>query len=175
MFGKREKRFAGTHFRRRAFTLVEIVVVIALIALVSGIAVWRFDLLVPAIKTPSPEKTVIRACALAAHCANTQKKRYFLKTDAENSCIRLETADGKTIETFVLPDSEKGIRIRFRPDSRESVRTFLPPREEIIEALEFHPAGCSTPAFIEIVKSGKTIKRFRLDPFSGGPTEETLP
>lgn len=175
MHGLRQQCRAEKHFRIRqkpAFTLIEIVIVIALIALVSGVAVWRFDALIPAMKTPSPEKTLMRACTQAAHYAWTQKRRCFLRMDAETRNLKIEDAHGNTISAFPFAENASETELCFRLDTRESTRIFSPSELEIIDAIEFHPAGCTTPAVIEILRSRKAVRCFRMDPFSGGLTEE---
>lgn len=158
--------------QKRAFTLIEIVVVIALIALVSGVVVWRFDLLIPAMKQPSPEQALKRACTHAAHYAATQKRRCFVRVDAQNHALHVETVAGEPIETFSFAPGSRTVELCFRLDTRESTRIFSPSQLAIIDVLEFHPAGCATPALIEILNDRKAEKCFRMDPFSGGLTEE---
>lgn len=158
--------------RKRAFTLIEIIVVIALIALVAGVAVLRFDLLIPSQENLSPEKIVFRACATASHRAWTQKSRFFLRLHEDRSSIALEDSRGNILETFSLPAKEKNKReLRFRLDPRDGTRLFAAGNLAEISEIEFHPSGCATPSIIEITKDRKTEKIFQMDPFSGGLTE----
>lgn len=158
--------------RKRAFTLIEIIVVIALIALIAGIAVLRFDILVPALGKPNPEKIILRACSLAAHNAWTKKERFFLRLNDEHTAIRLEDVRGNTLEEFSLSPSENEVReFRFRLDPRDGTRLFAAGSLEEISEIEFHPSGCATPAIIEIIKNRQTEKILQTDPFSGGITE----
>lgn len=158
--------------RKRAFTLIEIIVVIALIALIAGVAVLRFDLLVPALEQPAPEKIIFRACATAAHASRTQKERFFIRLDETRTTLFLEDAHGTRQETFSLFSSEnEDFRFCFRLDPRDGTRLFSFGGLDEISEIEFHPSGCATPAIIEILKNRKTEKTFQMDPFSGGLTE----
>ncbi len=158
---------------RRAFTLIEIVVVIALIAIVSGAVALRMDNLVPGLRRVSAEQAVERACTLASHLAWTEKKRFFVATTNDNSAIVVENSHGESIETFPLPSDTKQ-KVRFRVDPRDSTTFFVPAQLEEIAEIEFHPSGCATPAVIEILTNGKTTKIMQMDPFSGGLTERSL-
>ncbi len=158
---------------RNAFTLVEVIVVIAILAIVSGAVVMRLDGLVPALEKVSAEHTIERALTKAAHLSWTEKKKFFVKTNSKTGEIFIENSHGKTIETFPLAENSVQ-RIRFRLDPRDSSKFFVPAQLEEISEVEFHPAGCTTPAIIEILTNGKTTKIFQIDPFSGGLTERSV-
>ena len=160
--------------RKRAFTLIEIIVVIALIALIAGVAVLRFDLFIPALEKPAPEKLVFRACTLAAHKAWTQKSRFFLRLNETRNVLTIADVRGTIIESFRLPTEGNDAReLCFRLDPRDGTRLFAVDSMKEIYEIEFHPSGCSTPAVIEIIKDRRTEKIFQTDPFSGGLTERS--
>ena len=160
---------------RRAFTLLEIVIVIAMIALASGIAISNMGELVPALEKISPEKSVERACSLAVHSAWTRKKKFFVRLVPEEKKIFVEDVSGNVIEEFSLSQTRERERtVKFFADYRDGTRIFSPSQLEEIFRLEFNPAGCATPALVAIEKDGRAEKIFQLDPFSGGLEERRL-
>lgn len=170
---KRAEKCASPPARRRAFTLLEIVITIALIAIVAGITLTNMGNLVPAFEKRSAEKSVERACLFATHIAGTQKKKCYVRNVPEEQKIIVENARGEVLQSFEIAAGTQ--KARFFADARDGTIFFAPAQFLEISRIEFHPAGCATPAFVEIRQDGREPKIFQLDPFSGGLEARTSP
>ncbi len=157
--------------RTRAFTMTELLVVIALLGLVSAFVAVRFDVLVPALAEPSAEASARRAFALASHRARTLRRAFFVRLDADGSALSVEDADGNADAVFPLRRDGNAPALRLLADPRDGATLFVPARLREIDAAEFHPSGCATPTLVEILKNRKTEKILQADPFSGALTE----
>ncbi|MGN0835207.1 MAG: Tfp pilus assembly protein FimT/FimU [Candidatus Spyradosoma sp.] len=157
--------------RARAFTMMELLVVIALLGLVSAFVAVRFDALVPALESPSAETSARRAFALASHRARTLRRAFFVRLAADGGSLSVEDADGNAAEVFPLRRDGNAPALRLRADPRDGSTLFAPAGLREIDAAEFHPSGCATPTLVEILKNRKTEKLLQADPFSGALTE----
>lgn len=157
--------------RARAFSMMELLIVVALLGLVSAFVAVRFDALVPALAEPSAEAAARQAFALASHRARTLRRTFFVRLDADGAALAVEDADGNAEAFFPLRRDGNTPALRLCADPRDGTTLFVPAQLREIEATEFHPSGCATPTLVEILKNRKTEKILQSDPFSGALTE----
>ena len=152
-----------------AFTLVEVVVVIALMAVMIGVFVANLDSLTGGeLRRPLPD-ILQKAVRDARYEAASTKEPVTLSFDAERGVFVVRAQDGT-----IAKERESG----FGPKSRELEITFyrlLPARgtggigsreeRDVITAVAFHPDRSSTPFVVELEIDGQRSEH-RFDPFS---------
>ncbi|MFU8848113.1 MAG: Tfp pilus assembly protein FimT/FimU [Opitutales bacterium] len=158
-------RFAST---RGGFTLIEILLVIALIALASTVVILNFNAFTDRGESTSPEEVLTAAIRKARFIAAADRVTAKLRYDQESGTLQIEPGG----ESFTInPD--------FGPDGRGEIRFFLiPPAEGLgrfpdptrttlrTPVVAFAPDGSSNPFLAEIDSGSGTPTRLRYDPFS---------
>lgn len=143
---------------RRAFTLFELLAVLALIGIVAGLVVVDFVGLA-GLHSPPSDYESLRQAVEAAQVASSSQRVSLRYVEAGAALV----LSGKTSiasfplsrrVTFWLPEDENG---------GKSLR---------LEALTFAPEGDATPARILLEGSGGRSVAFRLEPFSTAIAEE---
>ena len=129
-------------FARSAFTLMEVLVVLALMGLVAGIALIDFDSMLEGASKRSPLETLTAA------------------VDAGRA--RALNAGGAP-EIFAF---EKPAQVTFALPADEAEGA-----ERALDAITFHPAGVAMPAVIDLSVGGER-SRYRLEPFSAALAKE---
>jgi len=180
---------------RRAFTLVEVVVVIAIIVVVSAVLAGGIDVLLPSNQRDSPYEVLRKAVDTAWYGAATEHRRLTLRFDAEAGALILspagngsekrtggttgDSADATGADapnTATAGAAPTGAVFAFGKDDEASVRFLRAPDDggtlqrtvdTPFARLEFSPWGGSTPAIIELTVGSETFL-YRLDPFGGG-------
>lgn len=148
---------------RRAFTLMEVLVVIALLGLVTAVVVADFGAPGSAGKESAYE-VVSRALDSGRGLATDAGGPVTLTYDAESRRLRLLSGAGLT--DYVLP-------------AGSSVRFTLPAaygegRDRPLAGVVFHPSGCATPARITLTVAGAET-HYRLEAFSVALMPEAMP
>lgn len=153
---------------RAAFTLIEILVALALIALASGLLVGNLGTLLKELG-PEPLPTQLHlAIREARYQAALRKESVLLRFDAETATFLITTSQGTQIEArpTKLDPEEETLEVTFRQ--------YLPgrglnadARQETIEIdhVRFNPDRSSTP-FLAEVREGMEESTHRYDPFS---------
>ncbi|MDR1498198.1 MAG: type II secretion system GspH family protein [Puniceicoccales bacterium] len=161
---------------RRAFTLVEILLVIALIGISGAIIVANVDGMLASSRKSSPYEVLRKAVDTAWYEAATGHVKTTLSFDPETRTIRVRPLTG-TIAS-ANPAQENNIRTFPFEDTRVTDLRFIPPPDEgggslqttlatePLTRLLFSPYGGVTPAIVEMDMEGQTY-RYRIDTFGG--------
>jgi len=147
---------------RRAFTLTEVLLVIALIGAVGGVLLVGAGDFYETAARPSVREVSDRAVGRARVLAIERAAKIRLRFDAEAHVLRLR---GTGIDEEEPVPS--GWTVRFYLPADESLT-----RDKTLECLEFHPDGGVSPAAIEWV-SERATTRYRVEPFSGSVAPDT--
>ena len=163
----------GTGSRSRGFTLIEIVLVLALIALGSGLIIANFIAFTDRGDSEFLVDVLHRAIREARFVAAADRTTTALFYNAENGSLILEP-DG-TI--FSLGEG-------FQKNAREGVRFFMMPSSEGLslprggispietERVFFSPDRSGTPFFVELNEGRGSPLKITYDPFSGAVLSE---
>lgn len=158
------------HLGTRAFTVVEILLVLALFGIVAGLFVYNFDSFKETFfENRTPESLLATAIKKARFYASNRHETCVLLFESENNCLKIQTLMGPVIETFSLPNKDKysakpGI-VFFDAQEKDSMEFAWIPNHECKHLL-FDPNGLSSHVFVKIQDNGET-RSYRLDAFSG--------
>jgi len=182
---------------RSGLTLFEILVVLALMAVVAGLVTLNFDRLIAAAEAPPIERVLARSIQEARIRAANGGHPVYLSFDAERGAFTLversQPAESALSDAEQLGPSDpaamssetvlerfpceaaRGLGVEFYP--RLSSPNFNARAEDFardpVPSLVFHPSGVSTPARVVIRQSGTEALTFELDPMSSGPLPRT--
>jgi prepilin-type N-terminal cleavage/methylation domain-containing protein len=159
-----------------AFTLIEILVALALIALASGLLVGNLGTLLKELgPEPLPDQ-LQSAIQEARYQAAVRKESVLLRFDPDTATFILTSSQGNTIQTLPthLDPEEETLLITFRqylPERGLNARSR--PETVEIDAVRFNPDRSSTP-FLAEVREGPNESTHRFDPFSDLELAERL-
>ena len=145
---------------RRAFTLIEVLIVIALIGAVTAAVVTDFASLVDSASKPTAYERVrdaVEAGRIAARSAGEPVRVVWVPDSGA-----LRVIGPVKNEDFVVPGAE-AVTFAFPDDDDGSERP--------LEALVFHPSGAAMPAVLDIAVVGSHA-RYRLEIFSAALSPE---
>lgn len=156
--------------RRSAFTLLEVLGVLALFGLLAGLVVTNSDALLPALRHDSPETALRKAFAAARRHALAAKAKTSLRFDGAGVVVR--ATDGTPLENFTCGAPGKTV-LRLAPaDGEPAALRDAPPAAGL--TIPFSPAGHHAAVRIE-VRDGDRARRFVTDAFSGVLSPEAAP
>jgi Tfp pilus assembly protein FimT len=154
---------------RHAFTLAEILGVLALIGLIGGLVAANFDELPSALRNPSPEDSARRAFSAA--------RRHALDTHAPVTLrlspgkITLTDADGEPTGTFPAPAEGSGKTLDLIADDGSRPQDATP-----LAYIHFTAEGSVSPVRVRLTSKAAARPRvWRADPLSAVLTEEREP
>lgn len=176
----------------RAFSLIEMMLVLALIAIISTIIVSTADGLLAGDRKDSPYEVLRKAVDAAWYAAATRHRQMSLDYDAEARALVLRpgtstlgpassqitwdvTADEDDGEVQASDDGtrvfafndERVATVRFMSTPNDDGGSLQTTRVLSFSRIVFSPWGGSTPAVVEMDIKGETY-RYRLDVFGGG-------
>jgi len=156
---------------RRAFTLIEIVLVLALVALAGSVVIANFSAFADRGEEHTTEETLGAAIRKARFLAASHRTISELRFDKESGQLHI---DGEGIEPLAFPLGED-----FAKDGRGELRFYLVPAAEGSEplpdpmrsdletsAVRFAPDRSASPFLAEIDRGFGSAERLRFDPFS---------
>jgi prepilin-type N-terminal cleavage/methylation domain-containing protein len=166
--------------RRPGFTLVEIVIVIGLLSLVTGLVVANVETLLPAFQSTPLEVKFRQAAREARIAAATSNRPTYLRFDAaaeefrviEKSAASEPEGGEPAADLAASPYFTPEVTVDFFPIAAEQQGTTGSlgyGADEPVPELTFHPSGASTPARIVIRWRTGEESVLTLDPFSSGP------
>jgi prepilin-type N-terminal cleavage/methylation domain-containing protein len=153
---------------RSGFTLIEILLVIALIALASSVVIVNFIAFADRGDSTSPQEVLTQAIRRARFVAAADRMTTKLRYDDESGTLQIEPLG----ESFP-------INANFGPQGRGEIRFFvIPPAQGLgrfpdpeqttlqVPTVAFAPDRSSSPFVVEIDSGSGTPVRLRYDPFS---------
>lgn len=153
---------------RRGFTLIELIIVIALIALIGGLVAINAEALLRGLGDEPVERIFQKAVREARFQAAYLKEATELRYDEERAAFDIHTATGRGLASFPsgLEPDDPSVEILFEqilPEEGLTRNSVLDTIE--VEAVTFRPDRSSTP-FQVIFDFGPTTFTQRFDPFS---------
>lgn len=178
-----------TRDQTQGFSLFEVLVVIAVIALITGIITVNFNRLIPALEHKPLERVLIESLQDARILAATSGNTVLLSFDPDSQSFLISERSRPTASTgedafAETPPAPEPIRQGF--SGRQQTQVLFYPRlaqsnRMSARALEFsrdpapylvfHPSGVSTPARVVIQRPGSEDQEVILDAFSSGPPD----
>ncbi|QYY34368.1 prepilin-type N-terminal cleavage/methylation domain-containing protein [Ruficoccus sp. ZRK36] len=167
-------RHAQSCSRIRGFTLVEIVIVIGLLCMVTGLVVSNLENLLPAFQSTPLEVQFRKAVREARIKAATSNHPVYLRFDdvaEEFQVVDRAPASEEDMDAPVITNPE--VTVEFFPVPAEAEgglgRTSDVDWDEPLPQLQFHPSGVSQPAQVRFRWRTGEESVLSLDPFSSGP------
>lgn len=170
--------------KKGAFTLLELLVVIAIIAIIASLSVSDFSFAYSGSKRP-PQAVLANTLKLARISAMELGEEVSLYFDSQSSDLVLrKTFSGETVfrkNLFSLTDEDKKkleedldakplpeIAVLFRPNYPNLYNFSRSDADgvEFLNSLRFSPNSSSTPAVVELRINGVRRAFFKLDPLS---------
>ena len=161
---------------RTGFTLLEVVVALALIGLVASLVVVNFDSAFKNMGVRPPEDVFRIAVRQARYEAAYRMQKTYLAFDPEKNEFTVVDANGEICGTFPLNrDPTKGrfevTFTGFLPEDNIGAKDKNELSDYTMERLVFDPSGCGVPAKVTI-KGPDESAELTLDPFSWGEPPE---
>ncbi|MGC9449886.1 MAG: prepilin-type N-terminal cleavage/methylation domain-containing protein [Oceanipulchritudo sp.] len=160
---------------RRGFTLIELIIVIALIALIGGLVAVNAQAILRGLGEEPVDRILRKAVREARYQAASLKSPVQLAYDRESASLVLFSDTGQTLESFrtVPEDSEDPPDIEFEQILPvRGLDSFDRHETTPIDAVVFRPDRSSTP-FQVLIDSGNTFYTQRYDPFSAIVIEDS--
>ena len=165
--------------RTSGFSLIEILLVFALVAIGLAVTVVNFDVFETSGRSEPPEKIALGAIREARMAAIVAQEWTYLTWDAEKRSFDISTLAGGTIQSFPV---ERGVDAA--ADNLEVIFETIPSafngrtpfnfrqnNTSTLERVAFSPQRVSNP-FILKVNDGDIAFEQRIDPFSSMPIAE---
>jgi prepilin-type N-terminal cleavage/methylation domain-containing protein len=152
---------------RRGFTLIELIIVIALIALVGGLVVVNAQAILRGLGEEPAERVFQKAVREARYQAASLKESVFLKFDGDEAAISVVSENGAVLATFRLADDSGRQQPSIEFEQVLPGMGLDPGRGDTtpVDALVFRPDRSSTP-FAVTFDLGPAVFTQRYDPFS---------
>ena len=152
------------------FTLLEVLLAIAVIALVSGLAVFNADAVFSGFDDKPLPGILKKAVREARLLAAASKETVFLSFNAESSRFSIVSHNGGILESFPTgydPEDES-VEIRMYqilPGTGFTFSRGIATETRLVQRVGFHPDRSSTPFEVHLFYE-ETESRHRYDPFS---------
>lgn len=166
--GHRGRRGHSGHSGRSGFTLIEILLVIALITIASSVVIINFTAFANRGDTQSPEEVLSAAIRKARFIAAADRVVTELRYDDETGTLVIEPfGESFTINSDFGPDGRGRIEFYLIPPA-EGLRPFPDPQRTTLKTptVSFAPDRSSSPFIAEIDTGQDSPVRLRYDPFS---------
>ena len=158
---------------RRGFTLIELIIVIALIALVGGLMVVNAEAILGGLGDEPVERTLQKAIREARFQAASLKAPAILRYDEETALLEISTDTGQDLVSFSTGSTEDAPEITFEQilpgqGLSGSSRDEVAPVDQVV----FRSDRSSTP-FQAKINEGTASFTLRYDPFSAIVTNDS--
>lgn len=173
------RRINGSILKRTtaAFSLIEIVLVLALVALATSVVLFNFDAFIGRGKTPTARESLNESIRYARIEAAKTQAITEIHFDKESGSLIVST-QSQTLKSFDLGESFKAsgfasIRFDLIPPA-EGFAPFEPPADQKnpLERVQFSPDRSSTPFLATIDDGINPPISIAFDPFSHFPRQE---
>ncbi len=151
--------------RRRAFTLVELLIVLSLVAIVGGIVVVGIGEMLDSAGKKSPYETLREALDTAWYESANGHGDCFLYYAGGETGLILRNAAGEEIKSFPFGDSPVK-DVRFTRPQDTGGGSLRAEKSGEFPCVAFSAAGGVTPARVEM-EIGGAVYRYQIEPFSG--------
>lgn len=150
-----------------AFSLIEIVLVIALMAMAAGVVIANFVAFADRGEETSPDETLRTAIRTARFQAASSRELTTLQFDKENGALILSSGDSFELNEDFSKNGPGEIRFYLVPPA-EGLAPFPDAERTDLEtnAVSFAPDRSSSPFVAEIDTGSGNAERFVFDPFS---------
>ena len=152
---------------RAGFTLLEIILVVALIALASSVIISNFTTFLKFEDRLNPEEVLYAAISSARFHAACERELTSLSYEKASASIVLSTGDSFPLNYNFSSEERGEIRFYLVP-SAQGMERFSDPKDTKLEVREilFAPDRSSNP-FVAVIDNGQgAVKRLVFDPFS---------
>lgn len=149
---------------KRAFTIVEILLVLSLVALTAGLFAVNFDIIYNSITEKSPPQLIKKAFRIARVEAINQFHTVKLTFDSDSKELVLSRLDDSPLHKLPV-DSPESVEFSLYQPILMPAKTFEDQKKEIVTQLFFYSDGSTSPAEIVLEYENKTLV-YRIDPFS---------
>ena len=162
----------------KGFTLIEILLVLALVAVLAGIVAGNVGVFIESSNLEPPNRVLKKAVLDAVYLANERKRETRLSYLEENASFLVTTTSGTILEQHKVYQE---ITEKIRNNTESIPKVFfkaIGPLSGVdgdftkidddllaLKSVRFH-SGVSTPFSVEISFRGK-LEEFTFDPFSG--------
>lgn len=149
------------------FTLLEIILVVALIALASSIIISNFTTFLKFEDSLNPEEVLYAAIRSARFHAACERELTSLSYEKESGSLVISTGDSFPLNYNFSSEERGEIRFYLVP-SAQGMERFSDPEDTKLEVREilFAPDRSSNP-FVAVIDNGKgAVKNLAFDPFS---------
>lgn len=152
---------------RAGFTLLEIILVVALIALASSVIISNFTTFLKFENRLNPEEVLYAAIRSARFHAACERELTSLSYEKESASLVLSTGDSFPLNYNFSPEERGEIRFYLVPSARGMER-FSDPEDTKLEVREIlFASDRSSNPFIAVIDNGQgAVKRLVFDPFS---------
>lgn len=154
--------------RASGFSLLEIIIVIAVIALIGGLVVVNANAILSGLGAEPTERVLQKAVREARYQAALRKEPVRLRFDRETAGFVITAYSGSELHTFTtaFTDNPRDLQVTFdRVLPFNGVTFGTNPRTAPTEAIIFQPDRSSTPFIVHIREAGQNFS-LRYDPFS---------
>lgn len=158
----------------RGFTIIEIMIVLAIMALITSLVVINTDSILQGIGDPPVEETFRKTIREARYLAGKEKDIVTLRYDAEETTFHLYDANGQALATFPTGLSSDELTVEWfliPPGAGLDLTPIGRQREIPLSEIHFHPDRSSTPFEVRFTQ-GRAQLRQVYDPFSISLLEE---
>lgn len=155
--------------RKFGFTLIEVLCVIGLFAIVSGLALSFSPNLYQAFERPSPELYLRSVVNYARSQAQQQHRNLYLRYDAEaQSFVITASQDSENALQVISPKVKfDTLQLKARePVEFSALSGAQEMRVQSVSLVQFAPDGSNTP-FIISARSGNAVFEFEIHPVTG--------
>lgn len=154
-----------------AFTIVEVLLALALMGVVAGLFAINFDILLNSVSKKRPEKILHEAICEARYQAVQEHSLMYLSYDeSKHSFLIYKDSVDNPIVTMPV---EEGIRVTFTPIAPAEYKSGrfseVSHSEKPLDKIIFSPDSSSQPVIITLSQDNFSLK-FKPDPISCGMT-----
>lgn len=157
--------------KNKAFTIVEVLLALALMGLVAGLFAINFDVLLTSVSQKRPEKVLHEAICEARYQALQEHSLVYLSFDEQKHSFLIFKESSE--HPLVTMSVQEGIRVSFEPifpaEYKSGRFTESSHPEKPVDTIAFSPDGSSQAVIITLSQDNFSLK-FKPDPLSCGMT-----